>query len=479
LQRDKYRWLVENDADSTEWQPLESVAPYFFFVPKDFSRQNEYYAFAGLSEAFRFCHVGGKPGDDRLLVSFSEPQVRAKIERFLEAYCSGQEARLTEAKRNLVRILDEFAFRESCVERYNYRPFDDRWTYYDPLVWTRAVASIRSQCREGNLLLLCTKIVKGEDFRHAFVSRLFPDVIFLSSKTSTNCFVFPLYLYTTPEDNAGTLFAPGQVTREPNLSPEFIAEMERRLGMRFVPHPQTPSPHAGRGLGGEVEDPHAGRGLAGEVRDPHAGRGLGGEVRDPHTGRGPGGEVKNGEGRRREADTFGPEDVFNYIYALLHSPTYRQRYAEFLKIDFPRVPLTSDRALFAALVDKGQELVGLHLMESPQLNQLITGFHVEGEHRVERVRYAEPCLDEDGNQVAGRVYINKTQCFEGVPPEVWEFRVGGYQVCHKWLKDRKGRQLSFDDLWHYQRIVVALKQTIRVMAEIDQVIDARGGWPIE
>jgi hypothetical protein len=96
----------------------------------------------------------------------------------------------------------------------------------------------------------------------------------------------------------------------------------------------------------------------------------------------------------------------------------------------------------------------------------------------ELVRYAEPCLDDGGNQVAGRVYINKTQYFEGVPPEVWEFRVGGYQVLHKWLKDRRGRTLSWDDTYHYQKIVVALRETIRVMAEIDQVIDAHGGWPI-
>ena len=164
---------------------------------------------------------------------------------------------------------------------------------------------------------------------------------------------------------------------------------------------------------------------------------------------------------------FTPEDIFNYAYAVFHSPTYRSRYAEFLKIDFPRLPLTSDKELFKSLAEKGAELVSLHLMESPVLNTLITKYPVDGSHKVEKVAY------DENNQ---RVYINKTQYFEGVPPEVWNFHIGGYQVCHKWLKDRKGRTLSYDERVHYQKIVVALKETIRLMEEIDEIIP---GWPIE
>ncbi|MDH4138583.1 MAG: DNA methyltransferase, partial [Anaerolineae bacterium] len=158
--------------------------------------------------------------------------------------------------------------------------------------------------------------------------------------------------------------------------------------------------------------------------------------------------------------------------------------AEFLKIDFPRLPLTSDRELFKALVEKGEELVALHLMESPALNQLITGFPVADFNEVVKVCYVEPRRKEETSEVSkdlggltpGRVYINKTQYFEGVEPGVWEFQIGGYQVLHKWLKDRKGRKLSFDDLFHYQKIVVALKETMRLMEEIDDLIPS---WPIE
>jgi predicted helicase len=167
------------------------------------------------------------------------------------------------------------------------------------------------------------------------------------------------------------------------------------------------------------------------------------------------------------AQTFGPEDVFHYLYAVLHAPTYRTRYADFLKIDFPRVPLTSDAELFRRLCAAGAELVALHLME--RHGPALCGYPEAGDNVVETVRYTAE---------NGRVWINQTQYFEGVPPAAWAFHIGGYQVCQKWLKDRKGRALSYDDLQHYQRIVAALAETIRLMAEIDAAIDESGGWPL-
>ncbi len=164
-----------------------------------------------------------------------------------------------------------------------------------------------------------------------------------------------------------------------------------------------------------------------------------------------------------------PEAIFYYIYAIFHSPSYRQRYAEFLKIDFPRVPLTSNDQLFKDLGQKGQALVDLHLMKSRKLNHLITKVGGDGDNTVTEVTY---------KPTEQRVYINKTRYFEGIAPDVWEFKIGGYQVLDKWLKDRKKakRSLSFDDVLHYQKVVVALKETMQLMIEIDQIIP---GFPIE
>ncbi len=165
---------------------------------------------------------------------------------------------------------------------------------------------------------------------------------------------------------------------------------------------------------------------------------------------------------------LGVRDIFHYAYTVFHSPTYRTRYAEFLKIDFPRVPLTSSLDLFRALSELGGELVALHLMESPQLDQHLTTYTGSAAPVVDKVSW--------GNNT---VWLDKAQKngFIGVPENVWNFHIGGYQVCHKWLKDRKGRTLSADDLTHYHRIVVALSETIRLMAEIDDVIEQYGGWP--
>ena len=155
-------------------------------------------------------------------------------------------------------------------------------------------------------------------------------------------------------------------------------------------------------------------------------------------------------------------------YAVFHSPTYRTRYAEFLKIDFPRLPLTSSLDLFCSLAKLGAELVALHLMESPKLEKHITQWIGGKNPEVEKVTYSD-----------GTVWIDKDKAegFRGVPEPVWNFHIGGYQVCQKWLKDRKGRRLSKEDIEHYQRIVVALSETIWLMAEIDKVIEQHGGWP--
>ncbi|TNF20939.1 MAG: hypothetical protein EP318_09105 [Rhodobacteraceae bacterium] len=186
------------------------------------------------------------------------------------------------------------------------------------------------------------------------------------------------------------------------------------------------------------------------------------------------------DGRSDLAKTFGPRDLFDYIYAVLHSPGYRSRYAEFLKSDFPRIPTPKDRTTFADLVPLGRDLVALHLLrpdEAPILERLEVRFAGSGEARVEK---GFPKFEN------GKVMINGTRWFEDVPEATWEFHVGGYQVCEKWLKDRAGkggknphpgRILTDEDILHYRRVVVALTETRRLMAEIDKVIEKHGGWP--
>ncbi|HPV32965.1 MAG TPA: DNA methyltransferase, partial [Methylotenera sp.] len=156
-------------------------------------------------------------------------------------------------------------------------------------------------------------------------------------------------------------------------------------------------------------------------------------------------------------NTIAPIDLLDYIYAVLHSPTYRETYKEFLKIDYPRVPYPSDEEQFFQLVALGGELRQLHLLEGAAINQLITSYPESGNNLVDKPRYKN-----------SKVYINDTQYFDGVPKLAWEFYIGGYQPAQKWLKDRKGRILSYEDILHYQKIIKAMVETDRLMHEIDK-----------
>jgi hypothetical protein len=253
-----------------------------------------------------------------------------------------------------------------------------------------------------------------DEWRHAVISSKPTPAVFVEIKDGSS--IFPLYLYPDSSKLMEHFDWPaGKDNRRPNLSAEFVSAFAERLNLEFI-----------------------------------------------------------SDGTGDLTKTFGPEDVFSYIYAIYHSPTYRERYAEFLRIDFPRVPLTSDRELFAELVRLGGKLVDLHLLR--HVPSLITTYPNKGTDQVAsgHPRYVEP----SGNH-AGRVTINAEQYFEGVAPEVWAFHIGGYQVLNKWLKDRRGRTLSYEDIRHYQQIVVALKETIRIMGEIDAAIESAGGWPVQ
>jgi len=272
-----------------------------------------------------------------------------------------------------------------------------------PLFSKRDRLDVLQNMYSENLALVSLRRSRSQDeWNNIFIGSNIIDKSYITSLD--NCFVFPLYIYR--DQNSHNLFSKKAQLSKVNISPDFLKEVSTKLQIELS---------------------------------------------------------NNSEGNLNSS--FRTKDILCYIYSILHSPTYRTRYAEFLKIDFPRIPLTSDKALFAALVGKGKELVDLHLLKSPQVENFITTYPVSGDNRVDRVRY-------EGD----KVWINPAQYFGGVPEQVWNFKIGGYQVCDKWLKDRKGRVLTSEDISHYQRVVVALNETIRLMREIDETIPK---WPIE
>jgi predicted helicase len=425
---DKYAYLSENDITSTEWAKLEPDNPYYFFVKKDFSVKAEYSNAWQINDIFPVNQNGLKTDrddlffdpdrevlEDRIRTFYSEAGMNASfVEKYQIKDSSSYKLLSRKAKTN---------FDSKNIHECLYRPFDRQWLYYATGFTSRPAWDIMRHMIAGeNVFLIsgrASQVIGSEEW----------DLISCTKNlVDTNLFrrggniVSPLFLYKNDitknirqSQLLGTVpWSPSSNGRVPNLSPEFVADLESRLDLKFV-----------------------------------------------------------SDGHGDLAATFGPEDVFNYIYAVFHSPTYRKRYAEFLKIDFPRVPLTSNSDLFRKLCALGEELVALHLLESPQVTRLITRYPVAGDNFVEK-GFPKFVAYEEGKP--GYVYINKIQYFEGVPKEVWDFHVGGYQVCEKWLKDRRGRQLSFDDLMHYQKVIVALQETMRLMAEVDRAIP---GWPME
>jgi hypothetical protein len=479
LREAKYSYLFETDVTNTDWKVIKPGVPHNLFIPQKTDLLAEYERAWKIPEAM---NQNGDPAPgivtthDEFAISWDAEEAKQKVRRLLgtasEAEARGIFRLCSQSQWNYERAKRELKDRswENRVVPLLYRPFDTRWTVYDSNVAVhRRQRVMRHLLATENVALITSRLTKGETFRHAQVTRKIAEVIVMSPKTSNNGFVFPLYLYPELQENQdkrsglevhASPWPAGKDGRKPNLNPDFVADLEKRLGLSFV------SDGKGDVAPGFSPAPAA---------------------------------LKGG------ATTFGPEDVFNYIYAIFYSPTYRTRYAEFLKSDFPRVPLTSDVELFRSLCGLGGELVALHLLESPKLEKPIARYPVKGGNLVDKgfPKYVAPGDPEPGTGKPvkeGRVYINRPaltrpdksghplpagegraegegvgQYFEGIPPEVWNFHIGGYQVCEKWLKGRRGRTLTYADLEHYRKVVTALRDTIRLMSEIDAAITK---WPI-
>ena len=476
----KSDWLNAHDVADTGWTHLEPKTPSYWFVPRDTELEAEYQTGWKITDAMPVNSVGMVTARDSLAIQFTESEMWNVVRTFAKMEPEKARSRFrlgADAQDWKVKMAQQDANdggpHQKLVLPVLYRPFDTRYTYFTGRsrgFICRPRPEIMLQMVAGpNLAILFHRREEIQTlYKHFLCSERPTEHGALSSKTTN--YQAPLYLYPSKSDQQierssmidhykaiasksptvtkttrndvvaelerilRDLFPARNFPRWPNLHPFFLDDIRKRLEMAFVP-----------------------------------------------------------DGRGDMRQTFGPEDVFAYIYGVFHSPTYRTRYAEFLKIDFPRVPLTSNRELFRSLCEKGQELVDLHLMRDPRLASASfwgTSYPIAGKHEVTCVDYRPPgdMAPGEGQRLeTGRVYINRAQpkrgvqaqYFEGVSPEVWEFRIGGYQVLHHWLKERKRhkRALTEDDIYHFQKVVAVLRETIRLMAEIDATIEAHGGWP--
>jgi hypothetical protein len=417
LRQNKYEKLASSVVGKINELAICPCKPFYLLIPQDAKLQEEYYNSWKITDIFPVNSAGLFTSRDGLTIHHKPEEVWHVVNDFVAL--PENEARrkymLPPDVRDWKVSLAQQDIRKSGPEKNYvmpilYRPFDIRFTYYSGrsrgfLCMPRSEVMSHMIGRK-NLGLITVRQVAEGTFNHVFASREIVECrITLSNKGYG--YLFPIYLYPNTRRD---LLEEKISCHKPNLCEAFVKDLTQKIELCFVQE-------------GE-------------------------------------GDLKN---------TFGPKDILYYLYAVLHSPTYRIRYAEFLRMDFPRLPLTSTLDLFRTFTHLGGELFALHLMESPNLNEFITKWHgVTPSGEIEKVSYADETVWIDKG---------KTEGFNGVPEEVWNFHIGGYQICEKWLKDRKGRRLSAEDIQHYQKIVVALNETIRIMDEIDRVIEEHGGWP--
>ncbi|ACU07479.1 adenine specific DNA methyltransferase [Flavobacteriaceae bacterium 3519-10] len=405
----KYQFLNENNISTIPFNLLQNTAPNYFMVQKDFGVQKEYDHGFKINDLFFLNSLGLTTARDHFTIHNSKQAVEKVINEFLllddetarTKFRLGADVRdwqINFAKKDLNKNYPD----QGSFEEVAYRPFDTKWTYFtgnSKGFHCFPRSEVMNNLKFPNLGLSLIKRARSDSFNTPVISNKITDKGISSSLD--NAYVFPLYLYNEISSQTTTEETPSRV---PNLNMEIVKQIGEQLNLYFSP------------------------------------------------------ERPDYSKQTEETNQFYPEDILDYIYAVLHSPKYRETYKEFLKIDFPRVPYPTDPKQFWKLVELGTQLRELHLLESEKVNDFISSYPEDGSNIVEKLIYKD-----------GKVYINKTQYFDNVPEVAWNFYIGDYQPAQKWLKDRKDRELSYEDIVHYNRMIVALTETDRLMREIDNI----------
>ncbi|WP_350656508.1 type ISP restriction/modification enzyme [Psychrobacter sp. S1-30-MNA-CIBAN-0213] len=418
---DKYQFLKENNLANIDFVEIFSKSPMYFMLPKNFNGQESYNKGFSITELFDVNTSGVKTHRDNLCISPSKENLKTRIMDFYDKNISDNtiQSKYSLKENNSWKLINQRngSYHEEKIVRIDYRPFDSQYLYYDSQVADRLRDNVSKHLKRDNISLIVPRQC-ASDWRYVLVSKHLVDVNFTGTagKFGSGNF-FPLYLYNDSDTQTNLLEskAEDKPTRTPNLDSEIVAQIANAIDLTFT---------------NEKED---------------------------------------------TAGTFAPIDILDYIYAVLHSPTYRETYKEFLKIDFPRVPYPSDADTFWQLVSLGSELRQIHLLESPklaaQIKALSLGYPISGDSSVTR-KMTKTSVGFEPDKVdssIGKVWLNDTQYFANVPLVAWEFYIGGYQPTQKWLKDRHESILDHHDIKHYLNIIAALSLTDDIMQQIDVI----------
>lgn len=412
LRKDKYAFLSGNTLSSIKWNMVQTLEPNLFFVPVDFSAGEEYRKGFKITDFLKVYNNGLVSDRDNLFYDLDKQKLSQRIANLLSGNIDSDFREKYNVRDSssykITERIKHVKFNEECITICQYRPFDYQYIYYDPKLISRpGETALRHINKHENIGLICSRQFGGLQHFICFCTEVISEK---SSQPFAPYYVFPLYLY--PSDSELGF----ESERKPNLDETIWWTIENWVKYGQAYKPLTANEQSGElGFDAAPEEPHF----------------------------------------------LAPEDIFDYIYGVLHSPHYREKYKEFLKVDFPRIPYPKNAEEFEHYKECGHQLRELHLMhnvpESP------ARFDNLGSGKVEYLRW-EWNID-DG--YSGNVWINDAQCFSNVPTEAWEMYIGGYQPAQKWLKDRKGRILSTEDILHYEKIISVLFETNRIMKKMD------------
>lgn len=408
--------------------PIHPCHQFYMFVPQDSKRTAEYENGIKIVDAFQLFSSGMNTLHDEFAISFEREQPRKLIADLLDIkinddglrqkykVADSRDWKLAACRKQLSNTSKEEI--ESKINLCIYRPFDYRWIILHNSIVTYPRWETTRQFLYSNSLGFAANRQSSKSLS-VFAAKI-PFGQHKIADPYDRSYIFPIYIYHEAlnfKAEEKTPFQDQQIDRRPNYKEYFLQKLALALGLEQEQSYKLP---------------------------------IG---------------ISN-------------EQIFYYIYSVFQSPLYRDLFSDFFKVDFPRIPLPGSIALFLDLAKIGSELVSLHIMESTKLTTFITCFVGSNNLKIGRIWWSEDTvwIDAFGEKIRNTASLKKCG-FRGVPEAVWNFHIGGYQVCEKWLKDRKGRVLSQEDIEHYQKIIVALSETIRIMAEIDQVIEKYGGWP--
>ena len=411
---DKYNFLLKESIASIEYVPLKNIEPQYFMVPKNYEVEKDYSKGFSLSEIFKVSVMGFQTHRDNFAVSDSKQVLKDRIielqnEDTETQYLINKYLLKNTGTWNLEkkRIELKGIDIEKSIAPCAYRLFDNRFVITNQYVNDRPRPELQKNVvgRE-NICLLVSKQQAVVGFQHVFITKETANDCVLSSKSREGNQVFMLYTYPYANEQ-DDLYDCNE--RQPNLDKNIVQQIAEKISLTFSSE------------------------------------------------------------KEEDQVAFSPIDLLDYIYAVLHAPKYRKKYAEFLKSDFPRIPYPKDKKAFWVLVNFGAELRQIHLLESDAVENYITDYPIDGDNVVTRKIVQKDWTLCDSNNQLGCIWINDDQYFDQIPQKAWEFYIGGYQPAQKWLKDRTGRTLNFDDILHYQKIIVSLVETDRIMNEIDKI----------